>query len=208
MKRLQSGFTLVELITVMAIVFVLFGLAVAGAGHAKAAAYETQDLSALHQIGVAAAIYEEGPTPLLRTAPLVMNGLIPANLLTSHSDPTERGVANLFRSLTHAPDDPQTLYRDSYLPAAAICTEAGRKILYKTKGAGWLVAFSQTQWTVNPADDPLLEGSYLRLFFDGSVAKREHHIRHNFPDPKIPIFQDKNWWYTDEDMDFEPGYRP
>jgi prepilin-type N-terminal cleavage/methylation domain-containing protein len=51
-RRSRSAFTLVELLTVMAIVGVLTGLLVPGLAHAKRTARRTQCLSHLHQVGI------------------------------------------------------------------------------------------------------------------------------------------------------------
>ena len=200
----ERGFTLVEMLTVISVIVILFGIGAAGLGAARGAAYEASDISALRQIGAARLIYEEDSGPLLRTEPLVTTKIIPDELLVSPSDRSSQGIANVFRQLTHASADPVTSYRDSFLPITAVVTPVGIAMLRETSGAGWLVSFPKSQLVQGTVAQPIFEGTYVRLLFDGSVQKRHHHVRQGYPFPAAQNFQNMIWWYTDDESKFSP----
>ncbi len=166
------------------------------------------DMNNLKQIGQAQQLYSEEWGDVYATRPLVLSGAISRQMLVSPSDRTKHGYANLFRSMTKSPLDPEAYYRDSYLPISAVMNPLGISRVTSTKDAGWLVAFSGSEPEQAKTRQPCFSGTFLRLLKDGAVVVKKHHISYDFPNKTYGPFQEVSWWFTDDFTVAVPGFKP
>ena len=180
--RPSSAYTLVELLTVVAIVSVLFAILFPVLASAKAGAKVSRDRSDLHQLGIAGAIYHdgEGRWPL-DTPSLVASGLVPTALVVSIRDPFVHGQANdlvgRFAGGVPGTRGESTTYRRTYLGPRdyALAYSDFQKQIEGQPKAGWLVDLVGLDAT---GPRPLLSqpetGFYLRLMLDGGVIRHPY----------------------------------
>jgi len=185
----RQGFSLAELLVVVAIAAILTGLIFPAIAYAKIAGHRSSDLAELRQVGLATELYaQDNGEPTLYTQPLAENGYLTTAILVSELDITAPGYANHFRAFAHGRPDllasAPTKYRDSFLPLPDCgVTAAGLAEVLSRRNAGWLVSFSDRAPTdplgrapdVSSSGELVFQGVYLRLLMDGSV-QTEHHI--------------------------------
>jgi len=204
-----AGFTLVELLTVIAVIATLAAILYPALIVARGKGHETQDISNLRTLGIANSLYQEDSGPTIDTRQLVVYMQIPLTCLISSTDPTPMGYANAYRQ-TDGSSDQVTTYKDSYLPLSAAGSRMAAQLILASSNPGWLVAFSGSYDKLSLASPaytgvtPILEGMYLRLMMDSSVAVRHGHIRHHYPSSQLENFQNPLWFFTDDDNAVEP----
>jgi len=175
----KVGFSIVELLTVIAIIVVLAGTLMPAVASARRSAKEKGSLSNLHQLGMAAELYsqsyEEHPwSPLdFRTQPEWGS-----EIWTNSLDPSRAGYRN--RLLTWLVDQHHSQFQDrivpfkvSYLAFADLFVDPkDQQDMASREKAGWLVDFGPSLSEESTDQLALLNGSYTRLQFDTSVR---HH---------------------------------
>lgn len=176
MKR--RGFSLIEILVVIGILALLMGFVLPVVVQAKNGGKRVDSLSAMRQLGQAAAMYSEqtGAYPR-RTRDLVEMNLVPVELCSSKQDPTPHGLANamLWDAGRSEAEVRSKLapYRDSFvgLGLYRMREEILRDYIFDSPGGGWLLDFSETQRSevMNPMT---WDGRYRRLQFDGAVVTR------------------------------------
>lgn len=186
--RSHRGFSLVETLVVVGILALLLGILLPILAGAKQRAKVSQDLSALHQLGVAAAMYHDANERwALGTPPLVAAGLVPSSIVVSPSDAWTGGFANalvgVLETRTDAYKGIATPYRRSYvgLYDYAAPYKQFQALVEEQPGAGWLVSLTESRPTVTNGIEDSQEsfllgqaGTYRRLLLDGSVLRRVH----------------------------------
>lgn len=179
-KMRSRGFTLVEVLMVIAILAILAALTFGVAARAKLRAKVTGDMANLRQIGQSIEIYASD-NDIRR--PYVLDDLVTAGRLDKHlvagaADPTSEGYANLLRAWFL-----ETFHRQTAKPAPfklSYCSLSDlgidRPLTENEEGPrkGWLIFPSEGKLFQTVAVDPrYLAGSYLRLCYDGSVVVRQ-----------------------------------
>lgn len=169
------GFTLVEILTVIAVIAVLAGLILSVALQSKLAGNRADSISNLRQLGQAAALYNdrEGRYPI-GTAQLVAAGNIPQTISAARSDATVEGIANRVvdqnqpaSAHLHVP------YKNSYvgLREYQIPQTMIDRFLIPRESGGWLIDCTDSQ-QVGLYDPVVWSGSYRRLQYDGAVVTK------------------------------------
>jgi len=179
----RKGFTLVEILVVIAVVVVIAAILLPALIGAKRRARSTDDLSKFRQLGVAANLYHEDSGVWPRgVSDLVSKGLAPKELCSFANDPTPLGLGNeVAVARDKVPVLPQAhlalSYRNSLIGLREDCVpekemetwiEAGQ-------GGGWLLDLTESDRSeLNKADAffSLSNGKYRRLCFDGAVVTR------------------------------------
>lgn len=172
----SRGFTLIEMLAVIAIVAILAGLLASAAMSSRRAALETGDISNLRQIGQAQAIYTTDHDGIEKrdVLPLVESGVVDSKCLQSALDPSQVGYANQFRISRGA--DPLR-FKSSYLTLKdAERSEDVTAVPDQATRSGWLISATHG---LNLSPEMLVpsffEGRYHRLCNDGSVVTRSFY---------------------------------
>lgn len=201
--RSRRAFTLVEALCVFCIIAILVGLLSGATAKARKNALNTHEISHLHQLGLAAALYydETGHHPL-SIDQLYRAGLVHADICKSPLDPYPDGMANEYckalsksqpRFKSFITDYPRTYLGlgDFGHPESSFLTA-----VLPHPGAGWLV--SLTESTPRPPNKSIFDagptGRYTRLLMDGSVASRTHRTTLN-------AYKEVRWSVTSMYMD-------
>jgi len=176
---MKRAFTLLEALITIGIIAVLAAILLPVLVSSKRAAFRTDDISKMHQMGLAAAMYEDryGDYPLSDTQ-LVSSGLLPRDMCASTQDLTPDGLANgvvRFSGRHGAPTSPAADYKNTFIGIGEF--GMGQPILrdYVLTGpaAGWLIDATDSQQTEFPIPSQW-KGTYRRLCIDGSVVVRHH----------------------------------
>ena len=165
------GFTIIELLVVVALVAILMGIIFPVMAYAKRQAMVTVDVSNLKSIGVAIALYQEDWNDRAPTvAKLVHAGYITEGVAVSPLDKTPQGQANEFELIAGKQPDPARL---SYL-SLADSTETEIDRVLASRGGGSVVSLAEARYLI-PSEGVggYFTGDYLRLCMDGSVQKRK-----------------------------------
>jgi type II secretory pathway pseudopilin PulG len=178
------GVTLIELLTVTAIVLLLSAIVLSIVTTSREHAKEAAEIATLHQLSLAGAMYhdESGDWPL-SVAPLVARRLAPAASGASTLDTTRDGLANELaksvRAACPACNVEPTSYRRSFIGPLDFGhgSDWFRQEIEPVDGAGWLVSLTEslparpnvpTDQFNNPS------GPYMRVLTSGGVVRREH----------------------------------
>ncbi len=193
----RKGFTLLELLTVIAIIAITASILFPVVGRAKLRAYNTSHIASLRQLGQAREIYAPETTDKLsfQSEPLVRTGLLSPALLDSKFDPFVEGCMNHRKSYDFESSQGITPYKDSLLTAPAYIGSLLLNNLQQRRQGGWAVFQASPPQQQN--DVPwnqafeIYSPRFLRLRFDGSVvsgslvqrpAKAEPHQLAIFPE--------------------------
>lgn len=175
---MRRAFTLIEILTCIAIVVVIAAITMPVFITAKRSALRADETSRLRQIGIGFGLYEEDSGhQQYGTRVLVSEGYIPSSLLNSALDPTEKGIANqiaeeITKELSHFHES--VPYRSSF-PAFLVFgqfNETFEKVMERPN-AGWLVSLSDTKTRRTDSYLGAVEGQYLRLTLDGAILHRK-----------------------------------
>src|SRR5678816_349944 len=103
--RPRRAFSLIELMVSIGIILVLVGILIPVLVTAKRSAKDANDISQLHQLGLAASLYVEqsGPHFPRSCVLLTESGLGHRDLCSAMNDPITDGAAAMVAASTHAP---------------------------------------------------------------------------------------------------------
>jgi type II secretory pathway pseudopilin PulG len=167
----------VETLVVVGIVLVLSGVVLSVFLLGKDRAKVVVDMSNLHQLGLAAAIYAsdyDGVHPL-SVLPLLRAGQIDTRLVTSPTDESDKGLAIVFRSGIGLPTDEYESFeaKITYIgPGEGDWTNSVYEMMIKDRpNQGWLVDLTRGERD-HETGISMTEGPYRRLLFDTSVVTR------------------------------------
>ena len=205
LPRLKSvGFTLVELMVVIAIMSILVGLIATIYSASKTRAFVTVDISNLRQMGVAGAIYASNHDDRfpLNVRPLYQEGLVPASICLSPLDHTTGGLATRFVSVMALKEKTEwePLVPTTYIgPRDGGWTwESFSAQVIENRNPGWLVNLVLAKRSSPNSYEPGL-GPYYRLMMDGSVKLRTagygSEIIEGIVETKVIRFK---WYFCDE----------
>ena len=207
----RVGFTLVELLTVVAVITVLVGILIPVIQGAKQRAKVSNDISQLRQLGAAASLYaNQNDERFPAGCPeLVDAKLVPTQLCGGMNDANPSGSVNLFLD-SHGVEIPSYLglkvpYKHSFLGFRELRFDAAKTAseLKDATNTGWLVDLSEAK----PSEPygRTWEGRYRRLLYDTSVrtfntswssGTYEGHASRTFA--PITLFGDfENGWKPD-----------
>lgn len=177
-RIVKKAFTLIEVLVVVAVIVVLGTLIYALMSGAKKEAKDTNSLSNLRQLGIAASMYSEdfGAWPTSCKF-LVDAGLVPKELVASTNDVTDKGLGNMAILSEYAgmPAPKMTPYKLTYGGFLEWhISEKYQQIFKEDEGGGWLVDLSPGKPGKTPDTMLFAEGAYHRLLFDSSVTTRQH----------------------------------
>jgi prepilin-type N-terminal cleavage/methylation domain-containing protein len=175
----QQGQTLVEMLTVIAVVTVLSAIILPAFANSRRQALVTTEISNLHQVGVGFALYasDHDGAHIYTTRQLAELKYVPPAILSSELDPTPEGISNvvaaqLRKSLPHC--DKPTSYRSSFLSFGQyVCGLESFDEFGQRRAAGWLVSVSQTTPSLAAGYLVGVNGTYHRLLTDGAVVVRK-----------------------------------
>lgn len=179
-----SGTTLVEVLVVVAIIVLLAGIVSSTVVLGKTRATLAVDLSNMHQLGVAANIYESDhdDRQTMRVAQLIDSGLVPEGVCSSPLDRLEGGYVRQFMDHIGVPQDfPRPKWKVSYVGLGDGMWQEPRFVstIADRPNPGWLVCLVRGQSTRLATDGSLVEvgaalrtGLYHRLLTTGSVVAR------------------------------------
>jgi len=179
---MKKGFTLIEALVTIGIIALLAGILLPVLVSSKRAALRTDNISKMHQLGLAAAMYQdryEGAFPLSDTQ-LVDAGLVPRELCDSNRDMTATGIANDLAKWTakrygNVGEASSVPYKNSFVGPKEfnMGQEVFQNYVMTGPASGWLIDATEsdrgywptpTQWS----------GNYRRLCTDGSVVVRQY----------------------------------
>jgi len=201
-----------EVIVTMAIILILAAILLSTFSSAKGKANETSDISKMHQLGIAGALYNEtyGEFPM-STIPLVQLQMVPKELVASNLDPFPRGLANYVCEDKFNAIDPMpgysTAYKRSFIgPAEFMVPEfAFNKFVKGNEGSGWLIELSTAKPGRKLKDGELIMfrvGKYKRLLFDTAVVIRQAGNVIETLDGKPSSYRNGQMFFTDNPVVF------
>ena len=172
---MKQGFSLVEMLVVVAIVMVLAGLLLPAVVSSRREGYKASDIERMHQIAVAGILYSndysEFPT---RVEQLVELGMIDKGLCRLAMDPYPQGMENYFLT---GPNEPGFLARTAPAYPESLITpgDFGTRRTFASEiirysNPGW--AISATQGIPNTSGSRFWGPRYQRVGDDGSVTTR------------------------------------
>ncbi len=205
--RKPQGFTLVEILVVIAIVAVIAAFTFSAMSSARDRANTTVEINTLRQLGLAQHLYQESTgKEVYSVKALVDTGHFPVGLAASPADPVREGKANeVFDRMNLG-----TTIAEGRLPfRCSILTRATFGYHYdvnpykpsRGQNFGWAVMASRLP--LRRGKLTFSEGTYLRLLNDGSVVFRRPVIAdyNGFPATSpVWLFIDYNDEERAEDM--------
>jgi prepilin-type N-terminal cleavage/methylation domain-containing protein len=202
MKRWHArAFTLIELISVLAVVAILMAIVVPLLSKAKEHAKHSESISELHQIALASRIYLEDRDDVPPSIDEMLRlGLIPLALAQSSLDTSPEGIGSEVRK--HNPTVPPGSYRISYVSLRDAVGEPILRRAYEGRNAGAYIDVSSARKTRGASWPLSVHGSYFRVLNDASVVRRQV--------PWKPVASDKigreqqlagNWFFSDDHLD-------
>lgn len=175
----RLGFSLTELLVVVAIILLLMGLIATIFIRSKMSAKQAVSISNLKQLGLAGALYNEENGEFPKSVFfLTEHKLVSKEICASPADPTNQGLANRAYDESYEPGEDKlgkAPYKLSYAGWHEWrISRFGAELFKDDPNAGWLVDLSSS--SRNEQDGTLLfsEGVYHRLLFDTSVISRVH----------------------------------
>ena len=201
----SRGFTLIEVIVVIAIIAVLAAVVFPLIGRAKIAAYNSGHTAALRNVAAAQAIYAEqndGRTSY-NTSELVAHGM-DNRLLSSPIDPFPKGAANVYRWYAERPER-ITSYRDSVLTMPDCVGDSLVDKIVESKGGGWAMIQADPpdaadQRLASYQDTAFYGRRFLRLRFDGGVVLR--HV--TWKRQSDGSYMTSSLWFFTDELDLFP----
>jgi prepilin-type N-terminal cleavage/methylation domain-containing protein len=177
---MKRAFTLVEMLVVMAIVAILFGVLLPVLAKSRREAHTADNISNLRQLGQAAQLYhEQNDRYPWGTIDLVQAKLVPPTICASHLDSTPKGISNEIADYLghHARMNDEELgvsYKSTYAGPREyrMDPEVYKEWVTAERAGGWLVDLTSAERGRDP-DYITANGVYRRLLFDGSVATRK-----------------------------------
>ena len=177
--RKGIGMTLIEVLTVIVIVAILVGILVPVLYRAKNASKATVEISQLHQIGLAQAIYSQESGHVGNLDLFVSLGMIPRETCFSPQDKFPKGIANdLVRELAANSEVyanlglnyPSTYvgFREYHYP-----DDWYEKYVLVNPNPGWLLSWTPMDLHKHKSWLTIFKGKYRRLLFDTSVVSRQ-----------------------------------
>lgn len=179
MKR-KTAFTLVETLTVLAIILILVGITLSVILGSKERAKIVAEISGMRQISQAASIYQadyDGVHPL-SVAPVINADYLSLELAQSPLDFTQNGLLVEFWNNVAMPSQwrKQTSGRISYIGVgdSNMPFSDFEANIRDKEGAGWLVSFTRAHRDSITGNNLKIPGSgpYLRATLEGSVLHR------------------------------------
>lgn len=183
-RFLTQGYTLVELLTVMAIIALLTGIVFAVMTSSKVRAKQGVEMSNLLQLGIAGAMYHDQYNEWpLTTKYLVTSNAVAQSVVTSPLDESPTGLANELAAKVHtdcpACEVTTTNYRRTFIGPEDFghAEKTFTEDIEPYQGAGWLVCLTRSRpGRENNYNDRFMNpvGPYLRLLLSGAVVERHH----------------------------------
>lgn len=191
MKQLKKAFTLIEILVVVGIIVLLFGLLLPVFLNAKKSAYHTEAISNMRQFGAAQSIYEnDNDGQMAYGVPtLITAGLASTEIASVPLDQYPKGETNawLEMQMAQAPRGTGVAYLPFITPykltffgwlerEAPLPPKPGYdKCITNQPGAGWLIdpTYPDTSPDATPNEGPMFFSQYNRLENDGSVVHRQ-----------------------------------
>ncbi|MBX3114810.1 MAG: type II secretion system protein [Fimbriimonadaceae bacterium] len=178
-RNKSLGFSLIELMVVVAIATILIGVVMPVLAKAKTAARKTDDLVRMKQIGLAATLYRDDYDGEITRGidVLVESGRLEKYMASLTADPTSKGIGNIVASQTDLfmgiGGDLTLPYKNSTIGLREYrIGENADRFLLEGPAGGWLLDF--TQMTKQNSEDYIdSTGTYRRLCFDTSVVTRK-----------------------------------
>ncbi len=167
--RKALGFTLMEMLVVIAIIVVIAALLFPVFTQAKIRAFETTENSNLHQLGIAHGLYvadNDDQTPG-SSMHVIGAKYAPPIVAASPLDPFRLGWANENRS----PGQGTTQYKDSFIALADCAGDMFFEEFRASQNGGWLIS-AGAQLARYGAGVELRPVPYKRLTFSGGLVKR------------------------------------
>lgn len=173
----RRGISALEVVVVVLICAIITAVVLPVLARSKKQAYRANDLSNLHQLGIAAALYQQdaGEWPA-SVDNLVASELVPREIVASSLDGSALGLANLLAEgwKRFNPSIEVGLpYKCSYIGwrEYRVSVKERERWILPGVASGWLVDLTPT----DPGYDPVLsdrKGRFRRLTFEGSVINR------------------------------------
>ena len=176
---MRKGFTLIEVLIVMAIIAIVAGVLVPALTSSRKKALAVDDLSNLRQMAQAGILYRDQNERFPQsTLDLVNAKMIPTEMCASHLDSNPGGIANDIADYTgyHTRLTAMNLvvpYKNSYAGPREyrLDPEEYAKWVTTDRAGGWLLDFSGAKRGLG-RDYLSASGTYHRVLFDGSVVTR------------------------------------
>lgn len=174
-RQQQSGFTIVEQLTVAAIVLILAALIFTVTVGAKERAKIATDISNLHQLGLAGALYAEENEDRfpMSVRDLLTERKVDPRICVSPSDMSEEGLMMRFLKDLQLPLKTMKgpIPRCTYIgPGEGLWTwDSYKQSVFEGKNAGWLINLIRAKGRERV---PGSTGPYQRLLLDTSVVLR------------------------------------
>ena len=170
----NAGFSLVEILIVIAIIGLLASITLVFEGAQKESSLRTVDIGNLRQIGVCGALYEADYDDRMTysVVQLVRSGRIPASIAISPNDPSQVGLGN---EILRNRGIQGSSSKVSYLSFSDPGSDRDPKTLNGDGSVGWVAAllppfkndYSNGTFFVLPGD------KFLRLRMDGGVIQKD-----------------------------------
>lgn len=197
-----AGFTLIEVLVVLTVVSILMGILSVAVQQSKVRAVQAGHISALRQIGQAAALYTESHGGFDWSADaLRRSGLIPGVLLASPLDPNYVGAANVVRGYSRDHAEPVTPHKDSVFAARDLVGMLSWRRIREEPGHGWAAiqatpdGLRRFGWSASPSH--FYSDTFHRLNTDGSVIFR--HVEFLPAGPHASVGIDSRTWFMNRD---------
>jgi prepilin-type N-terminal cleavage/methylation domain-containing protein len=174
----RRGFTLIEILIVVAIILLLAGLLLPVVKSAQGQGLSADDLARMRQMGMARALYaSDHGVEVDWCDPLVGTGYVPINLCQSRSDYSSTGLANeILSALSQTSAFYKgfvTNYPRTYLGSGELLKQQDLARISGQPDAGWLVNLIRAKADPTTFAAPWSwQGRYQRLRLDGSVESK------------------------------------
>ncbi|MDX2065086.1 MAG: type II secretion system protein [Fimbriimonadaceae bacterium] len=204
-KDMKRGFSLVEVLIVVAVLIAVFALLLPVLSEAKDRAKHSESIAELRQLAVAASIYADDRIEVPPSAGVLIDaGLIPVAVANNSNDRSAKGIATEYRENRFPAASNR--HRTSYISIRDAVGEPILRQVYEERMAGAFIDVTYTR-PITPGSKPLaVEGAYYRVLADTAVVRR------TVPWQLLPGKSTKErlvrspWFFSDERKNDEDYY--